>query len=170
MGFVPVPQLNPRHPSTSFKVRGRQLRVDLITPGSDRQTKPVFIRRFKGAAAPIKFLSLPLEEAQPAAAVNGGGTLVMVPTPARFALHKLFVSQSRSLPQQTKSSKDLHQAALLLEVLAEDRPDDLAQAARRFETSGASVTRKVLRGLRAVEKRWPDAADGVSAVRRVLGD
>lgn len=32
MGFLPVPALHPKHPSTSFKVRGQSLRVDLLCP------------------------------------------------------------------------------------------------------------------------------------------
>jgi hypothetical protein len=32
--FVAVPELDPRNPSTSFKVRGRGLRLDLLTPGT----------------------------------------------------------------------------------------------------------------------------------------
>jgi hypothetical protein len=32
--FLPLPELDPRNPSTSFKVRGRQLRVDFLTPAS----------------------------------------------------------------------------------------------------------------------------------------
>lgn len=158
MGFVPVPQLDAKQPSTSFRVRGKQLRVDLITPGGDRDTEPVFIPRFKAAAAPIKFLSLAMGDSVPAAAVeNTTATLVVVPSPARFALHKLLVSQTRSVIQQTKSGKDLHQAALLLEALAEDRPDDLEHATLTFARSGPAVTRKVGRGLRAVVKRWPEA-------------
>jgi hypothetical protein len=58
MGFVPVPQLDGTQPSTSFKVRGKPLRVDLLTPGSDEADEPVYIPRFRAAAAPIRFLSL----------------------------------------------------------------------------------------------------------------
>lgn len=170
MGFVPVPQLDPRHASTSFKVRGKQLRLDLITPGSDDQQAPVFIPRFKAAAAPIKYLSLLLADAQPAAAVDGGASLVSVPAPARYALHKLLISQTRSLPQQTKSVKDIHQAALLLEVLAEDRPDDVEDAAVQFAKAGPTVGRKVLRALAVMAKRWPAAAEGAAIVRRVMHD
>lgn len=168
MGFVPVPQLDPHHASTSFKVRGKQLRLDLITPGSDDQQAPVYIPRFRAAAAPIKFLSLLLADAQPAAAVAGGATLVSVPSPARHALHKLLISQTRSLPQQTKSLKDLHQAALLLEVLAEDRPDDVEDAAARVAKAGPAVGKKVLRALAAMEKRWPAAKSGAVLVRRAM--
>lgn len=170
MGFVPVPQLDPKHPSTSFRVRGKQLRVDLITPGGERDRSPIVIPRFQAAATPIKFLSLAMREAQPALVVDGtSATLVVVPTPARFALHKLLVSQTRSVVQQTKGGKDLHQAALLLEVLAEDRPDDLEHAARAFEQAGPAVTRKVVRGLRAATKRWPAVQDAADRLLPLLG-
>jgi hypothetical protein len=171
MGFVPVPQLDSRQPSTSFRVRGKQLRVDLITPGGERDANPVLIPRFNAAAAPIKFLSLAMREAQPAATVDGtSATLVVIPTPARFALHKLLVSRTRSVIQQTKGGKDLHQAALLLEALAEDRPEDLELAAGAFADSGPAVTRKVIRGLQAAVKRWPNAEAGAAIVRPLLGE
>jgi hypothetical protein len=157
MGFVPVPAFDPRHPSTSFKVRGKVLRVDLLTPGSDRDTAPIYIPRLRAAAAPIKYLSLLLADPVPAAAVNGGAVLVMVPQPARFALHKLLVSQTRSVVQQTKVGKDQLQAGLLLEVLAEDRPDDVRSAAAAFQAAGPTVVAKVLRGAKAMVKQCPDA-------------
>jgi hypothetical protein len=171
MGFVPVPQLDAKQASTSFRVRGKSLRVDLITPGGERDVDPVFIPRFRAAAAPIKFLSLVMRDAQPVAVVDGAtASLVVAPSPARFALHKLLVSQTRSVIQQTKGGKDLHQAALLLETLAEDRPDDLELAARSFVDSGPTVTRKVMRGLQASVKRWPEAEPGAAIVRSVLSE
>ena len=45
--------------------------------------------RFAANAAPVRYLDYVLEDAQPAAVVNGGGVLVRVPSPARFAIHKL---------------------------------------------------------------------------------
>lgn len=169
MGFVPVPQLDPRHASTSFKVRGKQLRVDLLTPGNEGDEDPIFIPRFRAAAAPIQYLSLLIDEAQPAPALHArGAALVVVPTPARLALHKLLVSQTRSVLKQTKSGKDLHQAALLLQVLAEDRPDDLAGAGKAFAKCGPAVTAKVRRGLDAAAKRWPESDEGVRLARAAL--
>ena len=91
-----------------------------------------------------------------------------MPTPARYALHKLLVSQTRSAAQQTKAGKDLHQAALLLEVLTADRPDDVDEACVAFARSGPAVAKKVLRAARAAGKQWPDAADGVAEVEEHL--
>ena len=39
MGFLPVPQLDPRKPSTSFVVRGKGLRLDLLTPLRGRRVQ-----------------------------------------------------------------------------------------------------------------------------------
>ncbi len=58
--------------------------------------------------------------------LDAGGFLVLVPTPARFALHKVIVSTERPASQETKAVKDLAQAAQMLEHLAE------AVAAGRF--------------------------------------
>lgn len=54
--------------------------------------------------------------------------LVNVPSPARFALHKLWISGKRSPAFHAKSVKDRLQAEQLIEVLLEDRPDDLRDA------------------------------------------
>lgn len=57
MGFLPVPQLDPRKPSTSFKVRGKGLRLDLLTPlRGRRHQRPVIIPRLNAAAQPLPFL------------------------------------------------------------------------------------------------------------------
>ena len=169
MGFIPVPKLDPRQPSTSFRVRGETLRVDLITPGRKSDEAPVFIPRFKAAAAPLPYLGLVMQDPQPALVVDGGtSTLVVVPDPARFALHKLLVSQLRSVRHQTKSGKDLHQAALVLEALGQDRPDDLRGAAKAFLAAGLTVSRKLARGMAKAVERWPESEVGAQVVRSVV--
>ncbi len=49
-GFLPDPGLSPKAASTSFRVRGHSLRVDLVTPQRHAETKPILIPRL-GAAA-----------------------------------------------------------------------------------------------------------------------
>jgi hypothetical protein len=51
---------------------------------------------------------------------------------------------------------------------AEDRVEDLEQAALQFSASGPAVTRKVERAMASVEKRWPDARRGVGIVQGVF--
>lgn len=155
MGFLPVPGLSPLEPSTSFKVRGRALRVDLLTPQMRRERKPVPIVRFAAAAQPIPYLDYLLEQPLPAAVVGGAGVLVNVPQPGRFALHKLLVARSRSVAMQAKSAKDLHQAAQLIEVLADERPGDLHVTSAALRKRG--WTKALRGGLDALRKRYPEA-------------
>ena len=135
MGFLPVPGLNPKTPETSFKVRGQTLRVDLLTPAQGaRDDKPVIIRHLKAAAQPLELLDYLLEAPIATPLVNGAATLVNVPDPARFALHKLMVSGRRQVFEQTKAGKDRKQAAEILDVLYEDRRGDLTAAAKALHT------------------------------------
>ncbi len=129
MGFLPVPGLNPKTPETSFKVRGQQLRVDLLTPAmGSRNGKPVSIPRFKAAAQPLELLDYLLEAPIAVPLLNGGATLVNVPDPARFALHKLLISGRRQVFEQAKAGKDRQQAGEIIAALYEDRRGDLRLA------------------------------------------
>ncbi len=129
MGFLPVPGLNPKQHETSFKVRGQTLRLDLLTPArGPRDGKPVIIRRLKAVAQPLELLDYLLEAPVAVPLVNSGASLVNVPDPARFALHKLMVSGRRQAFEQTKAGKDRQQAAEIIEVLYEDRRGDLGLA------------------------------------------
>jgi hypothetical protein len=154
MGFLPLPGLSPREPSTSFKVRGRALRVDLLTPSTRREEKPVRIPRFGTAAQPLPYLDYLLEEQRAGAIIGGSGVLVNVPDPARFALHKLLVSRVRPVSRQSKADKDLDQAAQLIRVLGEDRPGDLRLAWRGLRRGWSRMVRP---GLKALEQRHAEA-------------
>lgn len=155
MGFLPVPGFSPDEPSTSFKVRGKGLRVDLVTPGRDDATGPVPIHRFKAAAAPVRYLELVLQAPQPAAVIGPSATLVNVPDPARFALHKLMVAQDRPVAFQAKSNKDVAQAAHLIEALSDLRPVDLEAAAKDVRQRGKRWRTALARGLVLLAKQHP---------------
>jgi hypothetical protein len=158
--FIAVPELDARHPSTSFKVRGRDLRVDLLTPGRE-SAKPVFLRHLNAAALPLAGLDYLIANPVDAPILAGSGILGKVPDPARFALHKLWVAQRRNVSEQAKSRKDIRQSAGLLEVLVEDRPGDVAEAWRRLTPSMATVVRRSVRAL-------PE--DLLARIEEVVGD
>lgn len=127
--FDEVPALDPRNPSTSFKLRRKELRVDVLIPEVGKPGKgPVLIPELGVAAQPVRFLDYLLEGAAPATLLARSGVLVNVPDPARFALHKLLVSTRRPVTEATKAAKDVQQASQLITVLGEDRPGDLAMA------------------------------------------
>ncbi|MCL2724641.1 MAG: GSU2403 family nucleotidyltransferase fold protein [Polyangiaceae bacterium] len=161
MGFLPVPGFSPKHPSTSFHVRRRGLRLDLVTPaktGRNGVDGPIPIPRFNAAAAPVRYLDYAIEDAATAAVVNGGGILVRVPEPARFAIHKLLVAQDRPVTFQTKSRKDLAQAAALIEALEELRPGDLPIALAHAKTRGQRWIRALNAARKLLAHHYPHAA------------
>jgi hypothetical protein len=159
MGFLPVPGLDRTSPSTAFKVRGQGLRVDLLTPARGDATSPVTIPRLKAAAQPLKFLGYLLESPVRAAVADGGGVLVNVPDPARFALHKLIVSGERPVTMAAKREKDLVQAAQVLEVLAEDRPGDIELAWDALAERGRGWVKRAQAGVSALRRVAPDVVD-----------
>ena len=154
--FFEVPGIDSREPSTSFKVRGRDLRVDFLTPAGkhSRSTKPVYLRHLRVAAQPLRGLEYVIESSVDAAVIVGSGVHVNVPTPARFAFHKLWVSTERPASEAAKARRDIRQAEQLLDVLIDDRPGDVTSAwaalhSRRPLLRGAgSALRKIAPSVR----------------------
>ncbi|WP_138469308.1 GSU2403 family nucleotidyltransferase fold protein [Poseidonocella sp. HB161398] len=102
--------------------------VEFLTPAfGDETVKP--LPALGVSAQALNYLNYLIAEPIHALALYRSGVLVQIPRPERFAIHKLIVAdRRRGGPDQAKSRKDLGQAAFLVEVLAEDRPDDLAEA------------------------------------------
>lgn len=163
--FFAVPGIDSREPSTSFKVRGRDLRVDFLTPAvhGTKSRKPVYLPHLRVAAQPLAELDYLLESSVDAAVVVGSGVRVNVPSPARFALHKLWLSNERSAAEAAKSRKDRRQAQQLIEVLVDERPDDVASAWRMLRSRKnllAGTTSALARIDRSVSEK----------LRRIVGD
>jgi len=142
MGFFPVPRLSHKEPSTSFAIRGKTLRIDLLTPLQGEKTTPVFISRLGAAAQPLKYLDYLIESPIHAAMVAGTPCLVKVPQPARFALHKLLISRERG-SSSDKARKDVAQAKAMIEIIKEEFPSDLATAKADFVRRGSSWAKKL---------------------------
>lgn len=140
--FVAVPELDARDPSTSFKVRGRDLRVDLLTPGTRESAKPILLPHLNAAALPLPGLGYLLHDAAESVIIAGAGILANVPSPARFALHKLWVAQRRNVSEQAKARKDLRQGAQILEVLLHDRRADVDDAWQALPPSMLRLVRR----------------------------
>lgn len=134
-----------------------RLKVEFLTPmrGPDEDA-PAPLPALQTGSQPLRFLDYLIYRERPAAILHGGGVLVNVPDPARYAWHKLLVAQLRRTPE--KVPKDLLQAQLLLDVLLEQAPDDLADM---FEELAAPGRRRwqdmALKGLERIEPRVRDA-------------
>lgn len=110
-------------------------RVEFLTGnrGSDDYVgKPSPMPALGGASAePLRFLDFLIRDPVRAIMLHGPGVSVLVPSPERYAVHKLIVATRRRADGHNalKRDKDLRQAALLVEALAETRrQDDLAEA------------------------------------------
>jgi hypothetical protein len=151
LGFLGVPGLDPREPSTSFKVRGRELRVDFLTPLRSRRApdRPVPLPSLGLSAQPLPLLDFVIASPIPAVVLAASPILVRVPRPGRFALHKLWIAGKRPLTEQAKAYKDRLQARALIRVLEEDRPDELEEARRALEAHPSAkrvVERELAKG------------------------
>jgi hypothetical protein len=143
----PVPPLDRKQPSTSFKVRGRDLRVDFLTPSTRRDTsEATFLPAYGLSAKPVRFLDFLIDNPIQAVVLGSDAVLVYLPSPARFALHKLWISRERSQAFQTKSRKDVLQAEQLIEVLLNDRPDDLRDAWDALPSKAIRTVRSAMHG------------------------
>lgn len=149
--FFAVPALNPKGRSTSFKVRGKAISVSLLTParGSDSES-PVPLPQFQAAAEPVRFLEYLTDKTLPAAIPYRAGLFVRVPDPARFALHKLVVSQRRPATETAKARKDIAQSAAVISVLSELRPGDLREAADAARSMPEKFSKQLLDGAGAL--------------------
>ncbi len=152
MGFIPIPALDPRHPSTSFKVAGREIKLDVLTPLVGRpRSKPIELPALKTHAKPLRFLDYLIEDYVPTVLVNADGILANIPQPARFAWHKLLVADRRPVTEQAKQQKDLVQVCELLNVLLADRPGELTLAWRALVRQGTGLIQAVNRSLRKID-------------------
>ncbi|MEX0708329.1 MAG: GSU2403 family nucleotidyltransferase fold protein [Woeseia sp.] len=159
LGFFAVPALDRRRPSTSFKIRGREFRIDVLAPMRGRNTsRPVQLKDFKACAEPVRWLDYVLQDIQPVVLLYRHGILINVPAPGRFAVHKCVVSQRRPAAQAVRTRKDLDQAAAVFKVLLQDRPGDIQLALEAAERQGESFMVGFQAGLAMLDRA---VADGV---------
>ncbi len=162
MGFFPVPELDSRSPSTSYKVRNNPLRVDVLTPAKrrDEEYRAVQIPKFHAAAQALRYLDYLIEGPLQVALISGkGGVLANIPDPARYAYHKLIVMQERPATEHVKRNKDLRQASLLINLLAAERPGDLQIAWDALVGRGEPWEKKVAKGYKEMQKLFPETPD-----------
>lgn len=76
----------------------------------------------------LKYLEYSLDDHVNAVSLYRSGVSIRVPSPERYALHKLLVAQLRSGDFREKRTKDFGQAEWLVSILADRRPYELWSA------------------------------------------
>jgi hypothetical protein len=166
MGFLPIPSLDPKSPSTSFRVRGQEMRIDLLTPEVGKASgEPIFVEALNAPAQPLRHLDFLIEEVVPALIFGRSELLLVnVPVAERFALHKVLVSESRPSVMATKVMKDRLQAVQLLDVLLGHNEEPLVTLKHDIVNRGPAWKRKLERGLEKCRALSPDTISAITAM------
>jgi hypothetical protein len=126
--FSPVPSLD-----KGRVWKGRQSTsgalVEFLTPSFSDSEGLRDLPAMGVSAQSLHHLNYLIADPIEVAVLYRGGVLLQVPRPERFAIHKLIVADRRGTgTDRLKAQKDLLQAAFLIRVLREDRPDELREA------------------------------------------
>lgn len=130
--FREIPSQMDGRVSTQFVSRDK-FKVEFLTPNrgpDDLAGKPVPMPALGGAAAfPLRFLDFLIRHPVRAVLLHGAGVSILVPSPERYAVHKLIVGSRRKDDRDTasKAAKDRLQARSIMEAMIANRQhDDLA--------------------------------------------
>ena len=116
--------------------------VDLLTTAG-RKPDPIYIKGLGAYAVPLAHMDYLIAEPVTAVALYGRGVQVMVPEPARYAVHKLAIARRR-VAQRQKTPKDEMQAWALIEALSTYDPESLAAALDAAKARGGDLKRVAL--------------------------
>ena len=134
--FEPMPSLD-QDKAWRWRQTRNELLVEFLTPSFDATEGLKPLAALGVHARSLHHLNFLIAGPIDAAVTYRSGVLVQIPRPERFAIHKLIVAdRRRDGPDALKAKKDRAQAAFLIDILAQDRPDDLAEAYRDAMSRG----------------------------------
>ncbi|TPI47569.1 hypothetical protein FJW05_11425 [Mesorhizobium sp. B2-9-1] len=163
--FREIPHRTDAGRTTQYENASRY-RIEFLTPnrGSDEHTDHASPMPSLGGASaqPLRFLDFLIRDPVRTVLLHRSGVPVLVPSPERFAVHKLIVAARRERSSAAKREKDLHQAGLLVEALdAMRRQDDLAYAFAEAWGRGDAWREALRKGLNLLK---PDRHEMVDLV------
>lgn len=168
--FRPIPHTRDARRVTTYEaVNG--LRVDFLTPNRGPDTdKPRALPSLGTDAQPLRFLDYLIREPVPAVVLHGAGIHVSVPSPQRYAVHKLIVARRRH-DLSIKRDKDLQQSEALLQLLTQKRPSELKAAWLEAYGRGRSWQQLLGEGLSLINPATRDETlKVVGATRSIVPD
>jgi hypothetical protein len=151
MGFVPVKSL-----TTYVKSDEQDLQIDFVTCRHRGGDTPVLIKALNVTMQPLKFMEFSMEAPiQVTLLAQRGPITVNAPPPEKYALHKLLVYGERPQNMRVKATKDLNQAASLIDYLAKNDSELLSQAWRGLISRGPGWRSRAIEGLKALKEHRP---------------
>jgi hypothetical protein len=157
--FHEVPTLKRGARSTSFKVRGRKLKVDLLIPARGKPYTSVKVPELGAHAMGLPYLESLLKATIPSVLIGRDRIVpVFVPHPGWFCVHKLALFELRSGGDSAKREKDVFQAAVLASALAQDQDFLLIEAIEKMDSKLRSKVKAGVRRALALLKDGPAEA------------
>lgn len=148
--FRPIPHTR-KAEATATYVNASGVRVEALTEnrGPERET-PAALPSIGTHAQPLRFLDFLIRDEVRGVVLYDAGVLVNVPTPERYALHKLIVAQRRRA-DSAKIDKDIEQAEALLDILTTRRSSTLYDIWREAIARGPKWHQLLTSGLRMID-------------------
>ena len=157
MGFLPVSGLSGKTGGTYLIPSEPEFRLDFLTPLHRGGDAPYKHPQLHVTLQPLPFMEFSLEKVeQTVLFCNEGAVLVNVPSPERYALHKLVVYGERTGSFRAKSAKDLMQSACLLNFLWDHRRESLNEALADILSRGKGWRTRLTQGGAALHKAYPE--------------
>jgi hypothetical protein len=158
--FDPVPSLDGGRVWKWRQATGQTL-IEFLTPSFTEDEGIRDLPALGVSAQSLHFLNYLIAEPIEAPFLYRSGVLVRIPRPERFAIHKLIVAdRRRDGPDALKSRKDRAQAAFLIEVLADERPQDLAEAYEEALSRGPAWRKRIAASL----ARMPETRERLARI------
>lgn len=160
MGLLPIRELSGMTSEQYCNPADPELRIDFLT-SPVRGNKPVRIESLGLTLEPLKFMEFSLEGTTQAALLGrDGAPLVNIPSPARYAVHKLIVHGERAAAQRVKAVKDIEQSAALAEWhLRNGQAATFNEAWNDAIGRGRGWAQRARQGQRALVARHPTLND-----------
>ena len=134
--------------------------LDILTPRR-RGTDSVVRHEGLGVwAQALPYLEFSLIDPIDAVALYREGLYVKIPSPERYAVHKLIVAAVRTGTHRAKVEKDLAQAAALIEALVEGRPYELSAVLAEARGRGPKWRAAIAASL----SRRPDISESLDRI------
>ena len=175
--FCEVPHQMDGRRSTKFR-NGSRFEVEFLTPNrgsSDHDGKPAPMPALGGASAqPLRFLDFLIHQPVRTVLLHRSGVSVVIPSPERYAVHKLIVAARRGDDPlgRAKREKDGNQSALLSEaMIGMGNRSELAEAFAEAWKRGRAWKDALRKGLNYTPKKSrPTMIEGLAMGLRDLGE
>jgi hypothetical protein len=151
-GFLPLIQYRGSVGASYRHSTDLEFQVDFLTTRVSNSDEPIVLPNLSVALQPLRFMECAFIDVQQAVVFDNTGqcTAVNIPSPARYAVHKLLIIGERSLRFRTKVGKDVSQAAALLEYFRERDADTVKTVWADALSRGPGWRKRAKEGLRAL--------------------